>query len=318
VGEAWTVRRNVPFLGQLMGIALRNNISLPLHLGPLVWRPLVGEPVRPSDLRSVDKDTYERLERIGAIGRRHAKAPEKETREDLEMLEDVNWTTYLSDGTEVELKRGGSTKMLEPSAATAYMQAAFQARLAESRTSAMAMRHGLGTIVPQWLLPLFTWSELRMLICGHDEVDIDLLQRMTEYDDDVSPSDPHIQTFWKVLHGFSTKERSAFLRFVWARSRLPATPEDFKQKFKLQAPAGDGPKQNGDNYLPKAHTCFFSLNLPKYSSAEVMRKKLLYAIHHCVEMDADFRLADNEMTGWDAVDDQHNAMAQEKQAAEFL
>ena len=29
-----------------------------------------------------------------------------------------------------------------------------------------------------------------------------------------------------------------------------------------------------------------------------MREKLLYAMYNCIEMDADFRLADNEMTGW--------------------
>lgn len=63
-----------------------------------------------------------------------------------------------------------------------------------------------------------------------------------------------------------------------------------------------GPKKNPDGYLPKAHTCFFSLNLPKYTSDEVMRTKIRYAIVHCVEMDADFRLADNEMGGWDEVD----------------
>jgi HECT-domain (ubiquitin-transferase) len=30
-----------------------------------------------------------------------------------------------------------------------------------------------------------------------------------------------------------------------------------------------------------AHTCFFSLELPAYSSLEVMTKKLLYAIYNC-------------------------------------
>jgi hypothetical protein len=29
-----------------------------------------------------------------------------------------------------------------------------------------------------------------------------------------------------------------------------------------------------------------------------MREKLLYAIYNCIEMDADFRLAESEMTGW--------------------
>ena len=39
------------------------------------------------------------------------------------------------------------------------------------------------------------------------------------------------------------------------------------------------------------------INLPRYSSAAVMKTKLLYAINNCLEMDADFRLAGNEVTG---------------------
>jgi hypothetical protein len=32
---------------------------------------------------------------------------------------------------------------------------------------------------------------------------------------------------------------------------------------------------------------------------QVMAAKLRYAMYNCVEMDADFRLAESEMTGWD-------------------
>lgn len=51
----------------------------------------------------------------------------------------------------------------------------------------------------------------------------------------VSPSDPHIQSFWRVLRGFDSEQRQQFLRFVWARSRLPPTAAEFTQKFKVQA-----------------------------------------------------------------------------------
>ena len=64
---------------------------------------------------------------------------------------------------------------------------------------------------------------------------------------------------------------------------------------------GDGAKRDPDHYLPKAHTCFFSMNLPRYTNQDTMKSKLLYAIYECTEMDADFRLAENEMTGWDEV-----------------
>ena len=111
-----------------------------------------------------------------------------------------------------------------------------------------------------------------------------------------------MKRFWSVLRSFDDAERSAFLRFVWARSRLPPSSAEFHQKFKIQSAVGDGPKADPDAYLPKAHTCFFSLNLPRYTSHEVMARKLRYAMSNCVEMDADFKLADNEMTGWDRLE----------------
>ena len=61
--------------------------------------------------------------------------------------------------------------------------------------------------------------------------------------------------------------------------------------FRLQGPqAAAKEADNGDNYLPHAQTCFFSLSLPNYSSYERMREKLLYAIHNSPNMDADVRL----------------------------
>jgi len=115
--------------------------------------------------------------------------------------------------------------------------------------------------------------------------------------------------FWNVLESFENKDRAAFLRFVWGRIRIPKRRSEFKQKFKIQSSSedeasssstsSDGADQanNEDQKLPKAHTCFFSLSLPRYRNEKTMREKLLYAIHNCVEMDADFRLSAGEMQG---------------------
>ena len=39
--------------------------------------------------------------------------------------------------------------------------------------------------------------------------------------------------------------------------------------------------------LLSVHTCFFALDLPMYSSQELTKQKLLYAITHCTAIDAD-------------------------------
>ncbi len=45
-------------------------------------------------------------------------------------------------------------------------------------------------------------------------------------------------------------------------------------------------RQPDQNY-PMSHTCFFTLDLPNYSSEAVCRERLLYAIHNCQDIDAD-------------------------------
>lgn len=49
-----------------------------------------------------------------------------------------------------------------------------------------------------------------------------------------------------------------------------------------------------DIRLPHASTCFYWLSLPKYSSKEILREKLLFAIEQCLDIDADFRVRDQD------------------------
>jgi len=99
--------------------------------------------------------------------------------------------------------------------------------------------------------------------------------------------------FWQILQTFTAKEKELFLRFVWGRSRLPIRSEDFIQKFVIMKL-----RSSSDNTLPVSHTCFFQLELPKYSSLEVMKSKILYAINECREIDTDHVVAQN--VDWDA------------------
>ena len=147
------------------------------------------------------------------------------------------------------------------------------------------------------IFPLFSPLELEDLVCGQSEIDIDLLQQVAEYEEPgVDANTPHIRYLWEVLHEMLAAERTAFLRFVWARSRLPQSACNFPTSFKIQGAQNQGAKDKPDDYLPRAQTCFFSLSLPSYSSKEVLRQKLLLAINNTPSMDADVRLHNAE--GW--------------------
>jgi hypothetical protein len=165
----------------------------------------------------------------------------------------------------------------------AWVQAVENYKRTEFVAQCEAMRRGLGSIVPLPLLAMFSWSELELMVCGRRDIDVDYLRENTRYSRDISPRDKHVVWFWEILREFSRAEKQAFLRFAWGQSRLPYAAADFTQKFQLLSCP-----HNDDFHLPISHTCFFQLELPKYSSKVVMRTKLVYAIHNCRAIDADY------------------------------
>jgi len=145
----------------------------------------------------------------------------------------------------------------------------------------------LCNVIPVELLSLFTGSELRDVICGSHEVDVDLLRRVVEYEG-YKGDEPTIQYFWETLEELSNDEKKLFLQFVWARNRLPKKEGDFDAPFKIQEDV-KAQGENKDVSLPSASTCFFSLALPKYSSKEILKSKLLFAINNVTTMETDFQ-----------------------------
>lgn len=301
------------FLGQLMGIALRCRVAAPWRLSRIFWKGLVGEALQEADLVHIDSTAHAFVKNIHErVAFRKRANPNVDEKEDLASLEGFTMESILTGVPEgsttaavareriAGLGPGVRGAPVKSSDLSLCVQEVAQAWLREGDRALFAVRDGFTSVVPSAALPLFTWEEIELQACGRPGVDVDLLERNTEYDDDMSPSDAHIQSFWRVLRAFDDRDRSQFLRFVWARSRLPSQAADFHQKFKIHSPTGEGAREDPDQYLPKAHTCFFSINLPRYSSDEVMAKKLSYTMYNCIEMDADFRLADNEMPGWES------------------
>jgi hypothetical protein len=144
---------------------------------------------------------------------------------------------------------------------------------------------GLSNVIPVEVLTILTGTELRDILCGNPDVDVDLLRRVVEYEG-YNGSDAVIGFFWETLREITNEERRSFLQFVWARNRLPTKESDFDAPFKIQRDASKG---SSDEALPSASTCFFSLALPEYSSKERLKEKLLFAINNVTTMETDFQ-----------------------------
>jgi len=258
------------FLGQLMGMAIRTGVVLTVELAPYFWKQLVGDKLTIADLNDIDHPTYGFFQFL-----KH-----ECTQPDLEGPERTiyeKFTITLSDKSVVTLKKDGENIDVTYENREEFINLAIKARLEESRLQANAIRKGIFDVVPPNLFNLLTWQDLQWRVCGKTTIDIQLLRRHTEYSS-VQKNDPHIIYFWDVLESFTQEERRAFLRFSWAQERLPANDQEFirtRTRFLIKPFTGI---TNHDQAFPKADTCFFNLMLPEYSSPEILRERLLYAI----------------------------------------
>lgn len=207
---------------------------------------------------------------------------------------DLNFSIFLPDGTRFPLVQGGEDIPVNLGNWRYYVELAERHRLKANADVFKVLREGLACVLPIELLPLFTASELEQLVSGTRVVDVNMLRQCTEYEN-ISPDSDTVKNFWSVLEEMTDEERTLFLRFVWARSRMPTSAQDSSMNFKLLGAQGAA-KDDPDRYLPHAQTCFFSLSLPPYSTKEIMRNKLIYAINNSPNMDADVRL--HNADGW--------------------
>jgi hypothetical protein len=278
--------REFEFFGRLVGLAVRHSLLVPLHFPALVWKPLVALGVDRSDLADVDLALVDVL--------RMAEQWPVDQSEDVEYAETVhdglarafaapssNGGTVVVTCRRTDPASGEVMSVEEPLRFGNRLEAVAQAEQRQARAAApqlAAFFRGLATVLPATLFPLLTPSELQGIVCGAPTIDVALLQKVCEYEGaGVSAEAPHVQHFWAALERMDQAQRSRFVNFVSARSRLPASADDFAMNFKIVEPKPSA-KADPDSHLPHSQTCFFTLSLPFYSSQDVCFKRLVYAI----------------------------------------
>lgn len=289
------------FFGKMIGLAIRHGLTLGFTQSILLWRSMVKLPVSRSHLEAVDSLLAKQLRDVEELGL-ELEADSAAYKPDYqpEAWHELFFTTYLSDGTRQQLIPRGDEIPVTLGNWRDYIAAVERVRLLEGEDMLKVLRDGMSVVVPTELFPLFTAVELEQLVGGRSTIDIALLQQCTEYENGLTQDCELVRNFWEVLDEMTPDETTMFLRFVWARSRMPASLSELSMNFKLQLSSQgrdtSNPNSSPDDFLPSAQTCFFSLSIPNYSSKQVLKDKLMYAIENSPTMDADVRLHSAE--GW--------------------
>lgn len=133
---------------------------------------------------------------------------------------------------------------------------------------------------------MVSYQELEEWIYGKKSIDVGLLKQNSRLARGYSEDDIQIKWFWEILEEMPQVARRKFICFCFAQYTIPPNEEFERRALRFQIKPvmeGEGKHQrevrgNQDLRLPRADTCFFNFELPKYSSKEVMKKKMLSAM----------------------------------------
>jgi ubiquitin-protein ligase E3 C len=143
----------------------------------------------------------------------------------------------------------------------------------------LAFLRGLYSVLDPVWLRIFTRDEIQYLISGdfsaHD-IDWRDWKANTVYNGYTVGEDHVIEFFWEVVMEMSCSERISLLIFATGRARPPLLGfRELKPNFCIAKVHG---AEDMGQRLPTVNTCNHMMHLPRYSSKEVLRKRLLYAM----------------------------------------
>lgn len=261
--------------GKFLAIAVLHPQPLPLSFNLVLCKHFLKMPVDMHDVRRLDEDLFrQRVRRVLEPG-------------GLDFLEKVlgERLTFMSAGKEqrvngevlqiapVELVPGGAQKEVDEDNKVNYVQLLVEDFLCGNfRKELSCLLRGFWEVLPAETLRKFgvTPRELALMISG--VVDVDPHAWMQH----ATVAGPHnvLEWFWEVVWEFSPEERCKLLHFSTGSSRLPPGGlEGLDPNFKVTVSA-DSP-----DHLPQAHTCANWLKVPKYTSKEQLKNKLILAIN---------------------------------------
>jgi hypothetical protein len=229
------IKNQYHFVGQLMGMAIRTKEYLDVRFPTLLWKQLIHEEVTMEDIGAIDSSFFDIIKQmeqnIQKIKSHH------QDNDDIYLFNRV-MTEFTFDivsltGKTYELVPGGSNIQITAANFEDYCIRYRQYRINEFHRQIEYIRQGLYSVVPWGYLTLFTAHELEEAVCGKGYIDVEMLKRHTSYEDD-DESSPHIQHFWSILSDmFSVEQKKLFLKFVWGRTTLPYTDDEFSTNFTI-------------------------------------------------------------------------------------
>ncbi|CAJ0581051.1 unnamed protein product, partial [Mesorhabditis spiculigera] len=253
--------------GKVLGLALVHRCLVDTFFTRVFYKYLLGQKIELEDLELLDNEFYNSLIWIR----------ENVVMDDLELT----FMAMCEIGGEIiekELLPNGKELKVNEHNKEHFIRLMVKWRAERGvEPQLKALLYGFHQIVEKEFLYVLTPDEIKMMLSGIADIDLEDWRRNTEYRGGYYEEHIVIQWFWDVVEGMSNADRLKLLQFVTGTSSIPF--EGFRGLR-----GSNGPKKftierwGQEECLPRAHTCFNRLDLPSYRTRHMLTSKLHLAI----------------------------------------
>ena len=249
--------------GRLIARAIIEGISVPAHFTQGILKCILNHSLTLKDLEVVDDDLYRSLSFLRDNDADECYLTFERTIKGL----GCEYTIKLkTDGDKIDVTNENKEE---------YIQLMINDVLyRQTKAQIDAIVNGFHEIIPAEELKAFNSRELNLIICGLPQISIDDLEANVVLSPPYTKSSPTIKALFNVLRKWNNENRSLFLLFVTASSKLPVGGfSKLEHRITIS-------RLPGIENLPRAHTCFNNIELPDYKDEALLESKLLYAIQN--------------------------------------
>ena len=268
-------------LGRIAGMALHHRELLDVPLSEAFLKAVLGYPIAVDDVASVDPEKCDNLRKMRAYTAEVLQAIDLTFALDTEMgQQDFIVDASKREQASIELKPGGANIEVTPDHLEEYLQLYAEHHLIGAiREQVNAVRQGLGVFMNEALMTKLraccSVAEFQLMLCGAPEIDVDDWQASAEYRGGYSAGSDQVKWFWAEVRAMTPEERGQLLFFCTGSARAPATGfanlmgySGQQQRFTIEC------DDRGIERPPTAATCFNTLKLPPYASAQTLAAKV--------------------------------------------
>lgn len=275
-------------IGIVLGLAIYNNVILPVSFPMVVYRKLMNLKISWRDLQDCNPVIYNSLKSM-------LEYSEPDMEEVFAQTFEIGYQDVFGSPLKQSLKKDGEKIIVNQSNKHEFVELYADFLLSASiEKQFKAFKKGFNMVTDESPLNLlFRPEEVELLVCGSKNFDFNELEKSTEYEGGYSNDTVIIKHFWSIVHGLSLELKRKLLQFTTGERMNSRTIRQiylkyFSPKGSNRVPVGGLSKlklviaRHGPDCerLPTSHTCFNILLLPEYSSREKLEERLLKAINY--------------------------------------